>query len=362
VAATQIQNAAAKPGAGHSGFFETRVNDATRTLTVLWHGSVPADIRGLIQRLSSSSVHIEITHTAYSLARLNQATHRALRVNPAVTLAYPRSDGSGIVVHVLNAGVTKAVSAFAARLGLPAPTVIIGGVRAQDCVPLIYDTAGPGSRCNDLAPGFWGGDVIMDTTWETQCTGGFGVHDAYGYTYMLTAAHCARLAYGVIGNGADFWNGQENEEMGQAIDVPGNLDAALIPTSAGNRIYDGPGIGQGDTYYTKGVYDENGVSVGDWMCDSGAIGGTLCGMQVTGLYAYDGIWNDMALANSTTGIYTLDGDSGGSWFALTGYPGLVSARGIHHGVTLDPSRRYPTGELFTPMGIISYGMGVWVNT
>jgi hypothetical protein len=364
-AATQIQDAAAKPAknadpkpvAGFSGFFETQVNDATRTLTVRWHGQVPADIMRLIKRLRGK-VTIRIAHTRYSLATLNHAVSHALRIDSAVTGGYPLNDGSGVHIDVRTMNVRAVELAMRPRLGVPVIASPSGGVRLQaTCTFAPGDTAGPGSRCYDLPPGFWGGDVIQSA--YAGCTGGFGVHDASGNTYMLTAAHCAETSPGVYQNGVNFWNGNYTAYMGQITDVPGPYDWAEIPTSTANRYYDGPGIYAGDSYYTKQVVGQQGTSVGDWLCESGAFGGVKCSMRVTALNYSDGTWISMALASAGAG-YSINGDSGGPWFSLA-WSGAVTAAGIHHGITTDMFG-HPTAEVFTPISLVNNLAGFWVNT
>src|SRR5262249_5113075 len=154
---------------------------------------------------------------------------------------------------------------------------------------------GPGSRCNDWPP-YSGGDVILSS--YDACSGGFGVHDSSGGTYLLTAAHCADDRSGYV-NGMAFYNGQDSgnrQFIGYiTTDLPGHHDLAVIPTNAGNQYYDGPGIGigpgilNGDTYNTKIVAGEQATSVGDVLCESGAIGGVRCGFTVQVL---DGYQND----------------------------------------------------------------------
>jgi hypothetical protein len=374
-AATAIQRAAAKPGTGHDGFFQTHVNDATHTLTVLWHGSVPADITRLINRLRAR-VHIRITHTRYNLARLIRAVHQALRIDPSAVAAYPLTNGSGVHIEVhataeepaaARARAQAAALALRPRLGVPVTTSLSGGVTAQSC-PFWNpnDNLGPGSRCWDLPPGFWGGDLIRNSQYDDNCTGGFGVHDAWGNTYMLTAAHCAHTPNG-LQNGIGFWNGNYTAYMGQITDVPGSYDWAVIPTSTGNQYYDGPGIYAGDSNWTKYVVGQLYVSPGDWLCESGALGGVICAFTVQYLNfncdAQCGSWQGMAFATpANPDVWPVPGDSGGPWFSLAG-SNSVYAMGIHHGLDQIPyGKTYvPDGALFTPISFAN-DSGFWVNT
>lgn len=354
-AANQIQLLAAKPGPGHNGFFETQVNDVTHSVTLVWHGAVPADIMRLVTRLRST-VTVRIVRARYSLAVLNQKIRQALHSHD-VLAGYPLNSGAGIHLDVRKSAPAMAAAARS-RLGIPVRASLSGGERLQaTCTFNPSDTAGPGHRCYDISPDFWGGAVIQSQ--YAGCTAGFGVHNSAGGLYMMTAAHCAWTPSGYE-NGVTFYNGNKTYTMGQITDVPGTHDGAIIPTSAGHRYYDGPGIFGGDSSFTKAVAGQQGTSVGDMLCESGSFGGVVCAMRVTALNYSDGTWNSMALAASLGGTYSIDGDSGGPWFSLAG-TSSVYAKGIHHGITVDGNGN-PTGEIFTPISVLSSDMGVTVNT
>jgi hypothetical protein len=359
-AATSIQALAAKPGPAHAGFFETAVDASQHVLTVYWHGPVPANVQRLISGLQTK-ITIRVVKTRYSLAALNRDVRAAIHSGRGVVGGYPMTDGSGIVlgVHASNPRYgTSVASALRSRFGVP--VVVTRGAldHPQYCAPYSSDPLGPGSRCNDW-PAFWGGDVIQSS--YVYCTGGFGVHDRYGYQYLITAAHCAYNGSGYV-NGITFHNGQDPSHwklIGNITDVPGPHDWAVIPASSGNQYYDGPGIYNGDTYRTKTVHAQQGTSVGDWLCESGAFGGVLCSMRAVALNYSDGTWNSMALASSGTGNLTADGDSGGPWFSLYSGCSCVWAKGIHHGLYWNGSA---WDEVFTPITVATYDNGITVNT
>jgi hypothetical protein len=369
-AANKVQVAAARPGAGHDGFLETQVNPRLHTVTVVWHGVLPTDIQRLIASLRAR-VTIRIVRARYSLARLNQALRQALR-DPEVVMGYPENSGGGVHLDLRGSG-PWAEAALHTGLGVPVSiSVGVADHPQSSCLEAPGDTAGPGSRCYDL-PAFWGGDVINDADYSgTYCTGGFGVHNSAGQTFMMTAAHCAWTPWGSQ-NGVWFMNGNATATLGQITDVPGNHDGAIIPTSSGDQYYDGPGIAYGDTYRTKTVAGQQATSIGDTLCVSGAVGGTLCPMKVTELNCWvstsestTGKFTNLALAVSedystggTEPIYPVIGDSGAPWFSLDGSH-EVWAKGIHHGIMTNKTGII--GALFTPITVLSSDMGVWVNT
>jgi hypothetical protein len=362
-AATAIQLAAAKQGAGRDGYFNTQVNDAKRVLTVRWHGTLPPGVALLIRRLRAR-VEIRVAHTRYSLASLLAAIRRAERIDPAVAGGYPLADGSGIHVEVRATRAGPAGALISARLGIAVAAVPSGAIQLQaTCQPAPNDPEPhAGTRCWDLPPGFWGGDVITNQTAtpHTYCSGGFGVHDAYGNTYMMTAAHCAVAQ----ADGDLFTNGTGNATMGRIIDVPGPHDGAIIPTSAGNMVYDGLGIVEGDSGNTAHVAGQLVTSLGDRVCESGSFGGLQCNMQVTALnFAPAGWpWNSLAEAVLVgNGFYSIGGDSGGPVYSLGGGNNVL-AQGIIEGTRNDSFTGDPIAEVFTPISVLSNDMGVWVNT
>jgi streptogrisin D len=218
-----------------------------------------------------------------------------------------------------------------------------------------------GSRRNDW-PAFWGGNVIQSS--YEFCSGGFGVHNSSSGTYLITAAHCADNGSGYV-NGIAFHNGQDPGNwkfIGYITDVPGPHDLAVIPTNAGNQYYDGPGLKNGDTTNTKIVAGQQATSLGDSLCESGAIGGVRCGftvavLEVSQIDAHhpSQMWSGLV---GTTGNYAEDGDSGGPWFSLDGCCTHVWAKGIEHGSFLFGNTFY---EGFTPITTATSDMGVWVN-
>jgi hypothetical protein len=359
-AATKIQALAAKPGPAHRGFFETKVIPSQHTLVVYWHGPVPSAVRHLISSLRAK-ISVQVVKTRYSLAALNRDVLTAIHTDHGVTGGWPLNGGNGIHLGVRSGSPAMVAAAMQSRFGVPVVVSQTGVDKLLYCaVPGSNANLGPGSRCNDLE-NFWGGDVIQSDF--VFCSGGFGVHNSSGGEYLLTAAHCADNGSGYA-NGINFWNGQDPSHwayVGQITDVPGNHDAAVIPTGTGNQYYDGPGIYNGDTTHTKTVAGQQATSVGDSLCESGAFGGVKCGFIVTRLNASivdpnygSPTWTALALANPGSAGNPIEGDSGGPWFSLDGCCTHVWAKGITHGL-------YFGQAVFTPITVASSDMGVSVN-
>ncbi|WP_157875801.1 chymotrypsin family serine protease [Peterkaempfera griseoplana] len=358
-AAEKIHNAAAKPGTGHNGLVNTRVDADHHTVTVYWHGAVPPDVARLVRRLRRT-VSVTVVPARYDKEHLKAAVRRGLRMSGAVS-GYPLVDGSGIQLDFAgHAAAPRAVS-LNAELAVAVHTGHGGGpVTLQaTCVFTGAPVLGAPSRCDDQ-PNYWGGNVIRNATTGDGCSTAFGMHDSSGRTYMATAAHCSENLSGTPVNGITFTNGDLTHSLGQSLDVPGSHDAALIAAPAGNEYYDGPGILHGDTHNAKRVVGQQHVSVGDWLCESGAFGGVICGIQVeaTNVSPANDPWSDLVMA-TTGGTYTVGGDSGGPYFSLDG-SSTVWARGIHEGLGKDSSGR--TVEYFTDIYTLTNDTGATVNT
>jgi hypothetical protein len=381
-AADRIQSAAARPGLGHDGFFDTWVDDDQHAVTVYWHGAMPADIVALVQSLRRT-VTVHVATARYGMAALKAAIHRGMSV-PGVVSGKPRSDGSGVEFDVDEHETGMAIAAgglSGLRLGVPVDTApgssdpvttaaqpnrahratttppSSGPVcLANPALPLRPDP----SRCADSAP-FWGGDILINSMSLTACTSAFGVHDrSTGATYLVTAAHCSKLN-NVPVDGIEMFGGSSVSPplIGVTSQVPGPHDAALIATDAGNRYYDGPGVDGGDTSGSKGVVGQAGVSVNDLLCVSGGMTGIICGVRVDATGVVEGNWTDLAEATSASNSVTVSGDSGSPYFSLAG-TGVVEARGVHHGVVTSPGgTRYLR---FTPMDVVTNDTNCVVNT
>src|SRR5215469_3944427 len=103
-AAEQIRRAAARPGAGHAGFVQIKVDADHAMLTVYWHGRVPADMQRLFAALRNR-IRVAVVPARYSVAQLEQAVTQVLHSHSGLTITGPvgpLADGSGIQVGVAN--------------------------------------------------------------------------------------------------------------------------------------------------------------------------------------------------------------------------------------------------------------------
>jgi hypothetical protein len=361
-AATQIRAAVARPGAGHSGLVQMAVDDDHNLLTVYWHGSVPADIAALLSSLRHR-IQVRVAAARYSSAELDKAVTLVMRAGLDVTGAGELTDGSGIDVYV--AGIPPAAAARQLTgLGVAAKVVVQQMPKAVGCSADSLDTLGQPSRCYDT-PAFYGGAVItrmVSGQVGGWCSSGFGMHSTVdSRVYIVTASHC-----GLVGD--SFENGWLTDTLGTMTHNYSGHDDAMIETGSGNRYYDGPGITLGDTHNTKIVEKQQPSAVHDWVCQSGAVSGVTCGIQIIALNQVRTLHNKvtgkdytvsrLAEATAGTGNYPLavDGDSGGPVFALAD-PGKVTAKGI-----IIASDTFNDVQYFMTIDWVSADFKVTVNT
>ena len=203
-------------------------------------------------------------------------------------------------------------------------------------------------RLADTAPWYAGGLIKgfnPDGT-TSRCTSGFGVRDTAGTRYMLTAGHC----------GAEYsswWSNEMNLSIGHAREKNTAMDVMRIPIIAGGFTYDG---GVGVNEFTKDVVGAGNVHIGEWLCQSGAVSGAVCGFEISSLtYSYCsnklGSWTcyaDLVRAPQKDGIIGVrSGDSGGPVFNLSG-PNVI-AKGILHGMSNCPVADCSTGRQDAPV-------------
>jgi hypothetical protein len=362
-ASDQIQRAAARPGAGHDGFVETSVDTNQRSVTVYWHGPLPADISQIIDT-TRHQVTVKVASARFSLSELNAAVSAGMNISGA-TSGHRLADGSGIELDFDRSAKSVSANDLTARVGVPVQTgVAISARQTATCIPTGQPALPAPSRCDDQ-PLFWGGDVTINDNTGAECSTAFGVHNAAGRKYLLTAAHCSEDALGHRINGIPFSNGDLTQFMGNSVFVPGQHDAALIPTASGNRYYDGQGVDfpGADTHNSKRVVGWALVANGDEYCVSGAFGGVSCGWFVVavdeGNLGPGCPGSGFAEVISTNGSFIEPGDSGGPVFALAG-SGVVSARGVIDCSGFDSNGR--DHVIFTPMSVVKADTGATVNT
>ena len=189
------------------------------------------------------------------------------------------------------------------------------------------------SRINDFAP-WYASDVIWGTVpgGKAGCTLGYGIDlNSSHAVRMLTAGHCE------FNIGSTVYNAQQNNftnttnPVGTAVqnEFSNNRDVELINAASGYEVWRGP-VGP-STYPAPVVGSLNNIT-GAQVCADGSYGGEICQMtvdQANVCLHLGGAYLCNMVTATPGGAHTVDGDSGGPWFQLSG--GNLYAVGIHTG-------------------------------
>jgi hypothetical protein len=290
-------------GDGFAGIVAAPEN---RELRVYWAGQVPAAVTGL-----AKGVSIKFLPARYSQKTLQGEASRLIQ-QAGVSAVAAKPDGSGLTVASRDVARRQALSSS---------------------VPLEQTSAepAPATRGNDFAP-YWGG-----ARWG-GCSTGFAVWQG-GVTKMLSAGHCGSNGQAAYDGGGDF--------MGYVEGDDNSRDRLLVNARSAGRVYDG-GVGVGE--FSKPVIAAAHSYPGNWVCNSGAYSGALCGIQVKytnatvniGYLVYETVWAEQVDHIAPVG----NGDSGGPVFDLTPDYSQTIAKGTNTAIDLAtgaPCRGTPAG-------------------
>ncbi|MER5727524.1 S1 family peptidase [Streptomyces sp. NPDC002138] len=278
-AAHQLRQAGTAALPGFSGI---TVDPERSTLHLYWDGPLPAAAQRTVRRLGGPSVRIEVGRA------------------PA-----PDPGGTGAARQVPVAAGTAAGAVAGTTDPAPAPR--------------------PPGRVNDRAP--VSGGALLITQPET-CTAGFGVvSEATGRKQLLTAGHCGPV-------GSPWFNG-DGEFLGNAVSRHPEADALVIDVNSSDRVWHGAvsetldGIDEA----ARTVTEARSPEVGQYVCTSGAVSGTHCGLRVTRTGVVVSVAGtdvpDQIEAEQTGHVAAAgNGDSGGPVYSATTSTGPVMAHGM----------------------------------
>ncbi|GEM_PF-4403271 len=276
-------------------------------VVLYWKGILSDSMRNVIEG-ARDVAPVEVRDAPYALAELKAEAEQLttmMRANPGSSMhsiSIP-VDGSELVVGTDTSTAPVPTSLPTLRV----PLRMVPQVRMEFA-----------SRLADT-PAYYGGARLVNMDNGLGCSSGFGVIDGVGVRYLLTAGHCGRP-------GGGWWNGNRSRVIGTAMAERVDHDLLLIPTQAGNRIFDG-GVGVGE--FSKGVAGWDWVYAHEYLCLSPSVTGVICGAHATTdftftLCNYDAYRNwecysDLILA--TNGDWPsprpcVSGDSGGPVFSL----------------------------------------------
>ncbi|ANZ43362.1 hypothetical protein BBK82_38035 [Lentzea guizhouensis] len=258
VEAAEVLYAATPALPGYAGITltDTAVN-------LWWKGAAPHAATAAVQQ-ATRHAPVHIRPAAHSEAELDDATTR-LRTwlgqrGESTAVIKSTGDGSGLVVST-DLATTRTSSAEVSDIaGVPV------SVRYEEQLV-------PVSRQDDSPP--WsGGARTWNQTASTLCTSGFGVRNAAGRQFVLTAEHCGQIGHRIADGRGEF--------IGNTSHGHDDHDIGLVPASqVRDRMY----VGGRDSNTTEHVVGWGHVFVGQHLCQSGVTsaeqtGGPVCDLKV----------------------------------------------------------------------------------
>ncbi|MFC5186929.1 chymotrypsin family serine protease [Actinomadura harenae] len=309
-----------------------------KSVELWWKGKLPAAVSKAVGQARGVAA-VEVKPARYSQAELKAAAS-GLIADMKKDPDYPINQvagslkGDGLVLTTRDKG-----------RGLAARPTTLGGV------PVTYVDGGAPSlngRLDDDGEYAGGGAILNDDfpgEPKKMCTAGWGVIDTWGNSYLLTAGHCGRP-------GGGWHNGQwstpgTGKWVGRATQEHVGHDLLLINAPSTGRIWDGSRWGD----FTKHVVGWDWAYAYEWVCQSGATSGAVCGIQNTENFTYAewfnaddygnrGFFYDLIVARRVGGgPASRDGDSGGPVFSVSGdydvvAKGTVTGTDTNHTSTL----------------------------
>ncbi len=245
-----------------TGKVRVYATDPTRAEELVASGLAP------LSKAERDATSVEITRSRYTRAELEQA---AAQVRAAYDAQRAGSQVHSIVIPSNGHGLEVRTDAPLRADALSTMAADAGPVAAADIVMVAGSPVRPVSRENAQAP-YPGGIPTRVSTRSSgwDCTSAFGVRNASGTEFLLTAEHCYD-----IGNNVRAMNGNNIGNV-QAEDV--EFDAALIRADAQS------GVWVNDDYMFQ-VRSEQWSFEGEYVCQSGYTSyPNRCQIQITNDY------------------------------------------------------------------------------
>lgn len=306
--------------------------DANRARVDLLTTSVSDGRRLLAQAARSTGLDqhdVTVVPGAYSKVALDAAAERLARRSPAGTLSSvgPAPDGSGLDVGAGSAAALAAVPAVVSGPNAAVVPVTSRRVSLQRAkvyavaVPALYSPDGWAAvKWHDTSP-FIGGDVLTSSG-NGACTAGLAaVRVSTGAPVMVSAGHCFPLGANVYTGAGATWaygNRLVGNWVGKVTGRSQTWDASLIEGTNDNAD-------ESDTTVWKPLTSAGYSYVGDYVCHSGARSASMghatpCGIKVTNSdlwFSIGGYWARGVEGTDVNGWGSVNGDSGGTVFAVT---------------------------------------------
>jgi hypothetical protein len=339
-------------------FSGVKIDQATGRVTV--YATDPERAEGMVatglaalSKGERDTTSVEITQSRYARIELEQA---AAQVRAAADTKRAAIDVHSIVIPSDGRGLEVRTDAPQRADALSAMAAGAGPVAAADIVMVAGSPVRPVSRESPQSP-YPGGIPTRVSTRSSgwDCTSAFGVRDASGTQFLLTAEHCYNT-----GNNVRAMNGNNIGNV-QAVDV--EFDAALIRGNAQS------GVWVNDDYMFH-VRSQQWSFEGEYVCQSGYTSyPNRCQIQIINDYLQyhlgDGKgWRTGVEGRQCSGCPSVaHGDSGGPVWSIRSSDGYVAARGVVSAgnTPVTPGLSYEN-IIFTEIQFITAIMGLTLQT
>ncbi|NUR29000.1 MAG: hypothetical protein HOV83_24695 [Catenulispora sp.] len=361
------------------------------TLTVYWHGSLPANETSEIASDRATGMTVDVASSAYTEAELVAESKRLILTTPQlqsgthVSAVSPLGDGSGLTIAITGPSSAKIADPPSGILPAATITKYIPSLHTAYPHKLRRDEDRPSSYLgngnsnfnrNSGGPGSYSIPGAYIRTWGSSfslCTTGFAVSiNSTGHDGILTAAHC----------GWTDWYTGTLKSVGRTVSSSTTWDSQVISAYSIDDVWGGPDVTDryGTRQYTEDVTGKAGSNWGDSVCESGSITGEECWGTVsdTNTSTCDDkthiCYNGLVRAYVNGYQFVHAGDSGGPVYSLNGN-GTVTAKGIIHGyfdrdglstcnTAFDGTYEGPdcgSAVLYEPIGNVESALGVRVK-
>jgi len=311
-----------------SGFYDAQVDVSTRHMTLMWKGESPLQ-QVISEEGAKRKIPVSIVAVPYDYSDI-QAAMGALAGRDLDTsqgmwhvtnvkgpnLDEPQITAFGYFINNTSGKMTATEHSYAQM----AASRMVGSVVAS--VPVMVKDGQPAApwslRSTDSAP-FYAGGQMVGPGGVGACSSGFAINYA-GARHTTTARHCDATPFHAADNASFVY--------GTVVAKSAAGQAAVLSSSGAAFTFDG--TWSSGTY--RAVAGAVSVSIGNYVCNSGANTGLHCGLRVDHVMANgdgQGIVTDaIGVVQPGSGIAGGEGDSGGPVFTVGQTDNLAYAVGM----------------------------------
>ncbi|MFF3313588.1 trypsin-like serine protease [Streptomyces sp. NPDC002952] len=311
------------PQSDSSGYGNLRVDVKTNSIDVFWKGGKTSSLLAVVEEAAHSGVDVVVKPADYTQSEIQEEIGRILgdsrsrEPSRGASRAYAAPDASSIYLY--GTGSEEALRQVPSIHDSQVPVVIFPDA------PVSVDNY---DRRHDV-PAYWGGSYMFNIQTGGACTTGLAMENG-DEDFLLTAAHCVKTGDTVLVNS----DPNTPDGAGKVVSRSASKDIAKVrmdgnPSTAG-RIYWRDYL----TSHSEAVFGTGGNHKGDYVCQSGAASGTICGIytEAVGVSSWSHEMNQLvtglAQGYNKWGAATGQGDSGAPVVSVSSNGLGVFARGV----------------------------------